>query len=187
MTHDQELHFSRSLTALLPYTKGYARVLAGTSRDDSSLYEDFAQTAMLKAWEHRHQFVPGTNLKAWLYTILRNTIVSHRRRQWREHLTADAGDQGRRDDSENPEGAVAARQSISRVGRLSQAHQDVLTDVGWDGLSYAQSAVRRHVPAGTIKSRVARARTILAQLTGSDHLSSGGMIPRRQACPGLHP
>lgn len=165
MTHDQELQFSRSLTALLPYTKGYARTLVGNNRDDSSLYEDFAQTAMLKAWEHRHQFIPGTNLKAWLYTILRNTIVSSRRHKWRESLMPDAGDQDRRHDTANPESAVAARQSIRRIGLLKQAHQDVLKDLGWDGLSYSQSATRHHVPTGTIKSRVARARTILAELT----------------------
>ena len=184
MTHDQELQFSRSLTALLPYTKGYARTLAGSNRDDSSLYEDFAQTAMLKAWENRHQFVPGTNLKAWLYTILRNTIVSHRRHYWRERLT-DQVDQERQDDSANPEQAVAARQSIRRIGLLKQAHQDVLKDLGWDGLSYSQSAARHHVPTGTIKSRVARARTILAQLTGGAEVSHGGMIPHGEACLGL--
>lgn len=187
MTHDQELQFSRSLTALLPYTKGYARSLVGSGQDDSSLYEDFAQTAMLKAWEHRHQFVPGTNLKAWLYTILRNTVISHRRHHWRERLTADAGDQDGRADSANPESAVAARQSIRRVELLKQAHQDVLKDVGWEGLSYSQSARRRHVPTGTIKSRVARARTILAQLTGGGEVSRSGMVPSQQACPGLCP
>jgi len=168
MTHDQELQFSRSLSALLPFTKGYARTLVGSRRDDSSLYEDFAQTAMLKAWEHRQQFVPGTNLKAWLYTILRNTIVSSRRHKWREHLTPGAGDLNQSDESANPERAVAARQVIRRIELLSEAHQDVLTEVGWEGLSYSQAALRHHVPTGTIKSRVARARTILAQLGGGE-------------------
>lgn len=187
MTHDQELQFSRSLTALLPYTKGYARTLAGNRRDDSSLYEDFAQTAMLKAWEYRHQFVPGTNLKAWLYTILRNTIVSHRRRYWREQLTAEAGDQSTPDNSANPESALAARQVIRRIALLKQDHQDVLRDMAFEGLSYAESARRRHVPTGTVKSRVARARTILAQLTGGGELFHGGIIASQHACRGLHP
>ncbi len=187
MTHDQELQFSRSLTALLPYTKGYARTLAGNGHDDSSLYEDFAQTAILKAWEYRHQFAPGTNLKAWLYTILRNTIVSHRRHYWRESLMAEADDQNRHDASANPENAVAARQVIRRIKLLKQDHRDVLTDTGWEGLSYSESARRRHVPTGTIKSRVARARTILAQLTGGGEHSYGGIIPNQQPCPGLHP
>lgn len=174
MTHDQELQFSRLLTALLPYTKGYARTLLRSGRDDSSLYEDFAQTAMLKAWEHRHRFVPGTNLKAWLYTILRNTIVSHRRHHWRESLTGEVYDQHTQDDSANPERAVAARQSIRRIEFLKPAYRDALQDLAWEGLSYSQSARRHHVPTGTIKSRVARARTILAELTCGE-LSHGGM------------
>lgn len=178
MTYDQELQFSKSLTALLPCTKGYARTLAGSGRDDSSLYEDFAQTAMLKAWEHRHQFVPGTNLKAWLYTILRNTVVSHRRHQWRESLMDEVYDQYTQDDSANPERAVAARQSIRCIELLKQDHRDALQDLGWEGLSYSQSATRRHVPTGTIKSRVSRGRMILAQLTGGE-LSHGGASDSR--------
>ena len=173
MTHDQELQFSKSLTALLPFIKGYARKLLGARHHYHSLYEDFAQTAMLKAWENRHSFVPGTNLKAWLFTILRNTIMSHHRRHWREVVTDGASDENMPDETANPEGAVAAKQSLERIERLTQMYKDVLTDVGWEGLSYRQSAKRHDVPVGTIKSRVARAREMLSQLAGGGELHDG--------------
>lgn len=173
MTHDQELQFSKSLTALLPFANGYARKLVGGSHNYSSLYEDFAQTAMLKAWEHRHSFVPGTNLKAWLYTILRNTIATHHRRHWRELVTDERACHDLPDGNADPERAIAARQSVERIQLLAQLHQDALIDIGWHGLSYEQSAKRRNVPAGTIKSRVARARVMLTQLTGGDEFHYG--------------
>lgn len=172
MTHDQELQFSKSLTALLPSAKGYARSLLGARSQYQSLYEDFAQTAMLKAWEHRHSFVPGTNQKAWLFAILRNTVTTHHRRHWREVVT-DTADQHLPDGNANPERAVAAKQTIERIQLLTQRHQEALSDIGWHGLSYEQAAKRRHVPAGTIKSRVARAREMLTQLTGGDEFHYG--------------
>jgi RNA polymerase sigma-70 factor (ECF subfamily) len=172
MTHDQELQFSKSLTELLPYTTGYARTLIGGRHHYHSLYEDFAQTTMLKAWENRHSFAPDTNLKAWLFTILRNTIVSHHRRHWRE-VVSDKSGQSVFDESTNPEAAIAARQSLERVQLLAQKHRDVLTDIAWEGLSYRESARRHAVPHGTIRSRVARARAMLMELTGSDGLHYG--------------
>jgi RNA polymerase sigma-70 factor, ECF subfamily len=173
VTHDQELQFSKSLTALMPHTKGYARKLLGAGHGYQSLYEDFAQTAMLKAWENRHSFVPGTNLKAWLYTILRNSFISHHRRYWREVVTEEPGDLSLSDGSANPEHAVAAKQTIDHIQLLTQRHKDALIDIGWHGLSYAQSAKLRKVPVGTIKSRVARARQTLSQLAGGDEFHYG--------------
>lgn len=157
----------------MPPAKGYARKLLGARHHYHSLYEDFAQTAMLKAWEHRHSFVPGTNLKAWLYAILRNTISSHHRRHWREVVTDQPGDESLSDGSANPEQAVAAKQTIDRIQLLTQRHRDALIDIGWHGLSYVQSAKLRKVPAGTTKSRVARARQTLTQLTGGDEFHYG--------------
>jgi len=181
VTHDQELQFGKSLTALLPSTKGYARTLLSPAQHYHSLYEDFAQQAMLKAWEHRDQFVPGTNLKAWLFTILRNTIVSHHRRYWRELVTDKAADPQMADETASPESAVSARESLNRLDLLTKEHQEVLTDLGWHGLSYRQLAKRHSVPAGTIKSRVARARDVLAELAGRDELRYGRRIAKRMA------
>jgi RNA polymerase sigma-70 factor, ECF subfamily len=173
VTQDQELQFGRTLTALMPYAKGFARTLLNPKGQYHSLYEDFVQQAFLKAWEKRDHFEPGSNLKAWLFTIIRNAIVSHHRRHWREIVTDQAQDPQAPNEIANPERAVATRQSITRFADLKKEQREALSDLAWDGLSYGDSARRRGVPTGTIKSRVARARQVLTGLIEGDELHYG--------------
>lgn len=173
VTQDQELQFRRSLIALMPTAKGFARTLLNPKGQYHSLYEDFVQQAFLKAWENRHGFEPGSNLKAWLYTIIRNAIVSYHRRHWRELVTDQAQDPQAPHETANPERAVVTKQSMARFAELKKEHQQALSDLAWDGLSYDESAKRRGVPTGTIKSRVARARQVLTELIDGDELHYG--------------
>ena len=173
VTQDQEVQFRRSLIALMPYAKGFARTLLNPKGQYHSLYEDFVQQAFLKAWENRDGFEPGSNLKAWLFTIIRNAIVSYHRRHWRELISDQAQDPQAPSDRSNPERAVATKQSIARFAHLKKEHRDALSDLAWDGLTYEESAKRRGVPTGTIKSRVARARQVLTELIEGDELYYG--------------
>src|ERR1700683_1811776 len=72
--------FQRDLIALIPHLRAFSRMLCGRR----VIAEDMAQEALAKAWRARARFQPGTNLKAWLFTILRNEYYSHGRRAWRE-------------------------------------------------------------------------------------------------------
>lgn len=173
MTYDQELQFSKSLTALLPYTRGYARKLLGARNRYRSLYEDFVQTAMLKAWENRHRFVAGTNVKAWLFAILRNTIVSHHRRYWREVVTDRASDPYQADATSDPERSLAVKQALERIRLLKPELQNILTDIAWHGQSYEEAAKVRGIATGTLKSRVSQARQLLTKLGERDGLRYG--------------
>lgn len=74
---DQE--FKAELADLIPHLRAFARSLCG----DPTLADDLAQDAMLKAWKARASFQPGTNMKAWAFTILRNLFYSEKRRSWR--------------------------------------------------------------------------------------------------------
>jgi RNA polymerase sigma-70 factor (ECF subfamily) len=170
VTQDQEIRFSRSLSALLPNAKAFARSVLGSKQHNHSLYEDFAQEAMLKAWEHRHQFVPGSNMKAWLFAVVRNVIFSHYRRTWREIVTDNVIGENQADGTSNPEKQVMAREVLDRLQDLSGPQRAALMDVVWDGLSYREAAERRGVATGTVKSRVARARDLLADVTAMDEL-----------------
>jgi RNA polymerase sigma-70 factor (ECF subfamily) len=71
--------FTDGLVALIPYLRAFARMM---TRDPSEA-DDLAQEALAKAWQSRDSFAPGTNLKAWLFMILRNQFYSERRRSWR--------------------------------------------------------------------------------------------------------
>src|SRR4030081_93385 len=72
--------FEADLAELLPFLRSFARSLSGKRE----LAEDLIQETLAKAWQSRRSFAPGTNLKAWLFTILRHEFCSYRRRAWRE-------------------------------------------------------------------------------------------------------
>src|SRR6185437_7099459 len=64
----------------MPFLRSFARSLTG----NQEAADDLSQEALVKAWEARRSFIEGTNLKAWLFTILRNQFYSDRRRAWRQ-------------------------------------------------------------------------------------------------------
>ena len=72
--------FKSELLALIPFLRAFARSLTGNQEGA----DDLAQETLVKAWQSRATFIPGTNLKAWLFTILRNQFYSDRRRAWRQ-------------------------------------------------------------------------------------------------------
>lgn len=170
MTHDQELQFAKALTKLMPVAKSYSRSLLGINHRYRSLCEDFAQQAFLRAWEKRDQFAPGSNMNAWVFTILRNLIISHHRHCWREFLTDNVWNDDFVDRTQDPEKALCAKQSCDRLKFLSDQHRQALIDIGWHGLAYSEAAEVHQVPLGTMKSRVARARDLLAEITDHDEL-----------------
>ena len=72
--------FERELIALIPHLRAFSHRLCGRQ----GIAEDMAQETLVKAWRARAGFATGTNLKAWLFTILRHAFYSHMRRAWRE-------------------------------------------------------------------------------------------------------
>ena len=81
MTPDEaDAQFRKDLLALIPFLRAFSRSLCG----ERELADDLAQEALAKAWQSRDTFRPGSNLKAWLFTILRNQFYSDRRRAWRQ-------------------------------------------------------------------------------------------------------
>lgn len=184
MTHGQEIQFSKSLTELLPQAKTFARSLVGYGRPYSSLYEDFAQDALMKAWQHRHDLTPDCNLKAWLFAVIRNTIISHHRRQWREVVTENAIERHAKDETANPEHAVVVKDIYRKFDLLSETHRQALVEIAWAGLSYGEAAELRGIAVGTMKSRVSRARQLLAIISGSDEFREPHEAKRHRAARG---
>lgn len=156
--------FKSELLELVPYLRAFARSLCG--RHEGA--DDLAQEALVKAWQSRDSFLPGTNLKAWLFTILRNQFYSERRRAWRqvpwdaenaEALPGTSGDQ-----------AWAAE--LSDIARALQAlpaeQREALILVGAGGFAYEEAARISNCAVGTVKSRVARARRALIAILDGD-------------------
>lgn len=147
--------------------ENFARRLAG----NPSVADDLVQETVLRALTHAHQFRPGTNLQAWLMTILRNTYFNEKRRERR--LVAL--------DVDNPtilpttnggqEARLHMRDVEARFACLPAVQREALVLVGADGLSYDCAAEIAGCAEGTMKSRVSRARAqLLAML--DDHEST---------------
>jgi RNA polymerase sigma-70 factor, ECF subfamily len=132
--------------------------------------DDLVQETCVKAITKQHLFRPGTNLSAWLNTILRNCYFSScRKAAW---LVADpegviASAQLAPDDQS---AALDARDAISHLALLPAIHVRALI-ASADGLSIDEMATAENVPTGTIKSRVHRGRAMLAGIIGEGRIS----------------
>jgi RNA polymerase sigma-70 factor (ECF subfamily) len=155
--------FLQELTALIPTLRAFGRSLCL----DATLADDLAQETMLKAWSHREQYQPGSNMKAWLLTILRNQYYSELR--CRKFEVEDPDDEYASNIAVQPEHEVALElQDLSRALKtLPTERREALLLVCAGGLSYKQAAEICHCAVGTIKSRIARARDHLVDLLGS--------------------
>ena len=150
----------REITRLLPDLRAFARFLAR----DPSAADDLVQETVLKALAALGQFRPGTNLKAWLFTIERNAFFEQARRRKREDRLL----QERGFDPESEPARQVSQSEIADLGRLLFAlpplMREALVLVGAQELSHEEAAAICGVPVGTMKARVSRARSALARL-----------------------
>jgi RNA polymerase sigma-70 factor, ECF subfamily len=161
--------FKAELLALVPFLRAFARSLCGYQEGA----DDLAQEALVKAWQNRASFAPGTNLKAWLFTILRNQFYSERRRAWRQApWDQDAAE--RLPDGGGDQFFAAELSDLSRgLRHLSDEQREALILVGAGGFSYEEAAHICKCAVGTVKSRVARARKALLEIMeGGDTLNN---------------
>ncbi len=149
--------------------------------------EDLAQETMLKAFRAWHQYRPGTNVRAWLLTILRNTFINEYRKRRRGFSEVDVGEieaftvfpEGQDTD---PEGRFFDRLVDDDVIKAIDALPDefretlVLSDV--EGLAYQEIAEITGVPVGTVKSRIFRARKVLQRQLYEYAVEMGYIRPR---------
>jgi RNA polymerase sigma-70 factor (ECF subfamily) len=160
----QPQDFKTELLSLVPFLRAFARSLTGNPENA----DDLAQEALVKAWQSRDSFVPGTNLKAWLFTILRNQFYSDRRRAWRQapwdQEAAERIPGGGQDQGWSAELSDTAR--ALRV--LTDEQREALILVGAGGFSYEDAAEICNCAVGTVKSRVARARKALIAILDGD-------------------
>lgn len=132
------------------------------NRDDA---EDLVQETMCLALRAEHQFKVGTNLAAWLTTIMRNKRFTAARRPNLLVEDADGLHTSKMPSAEDHAAAYEARDALAHLADLSPAHSRVLVMMG-EGMAVHDVAVREGVPDGTIKSRVSRGRVMFAEIIG---------------------
>ena len=130
--------------------------------------DDLVQDTIVKAWTNIDKFQTGTNLRAWLFTILRNTFYSDRRKRKREVPDPDGIHAGGLYDAPVHDGRLALADFRRAFDKLSPEHREVLILVGASGFSCEEAAEMMQVAVGTVKSRANRARKRLVELMGLD-------------------
>lgn len=148
------------ITDHLPAMRAFALSLS----HDSALAEDLVQEAVIKAWVNFDKFEPGSNLQAWLLTILRNTFYSEKRKRRPLVESVIADDPSAPAAPPLHDGVLQMRDFRRAFTKLGLENREALLLVGGMGFSYEDAAEMCGVPVGTVKSRVRRARLHLARM-----------------------
>jgi RNA polymerase sigma-70 factor, ECF subfamily len=146
----------------IPSLRAFAMSLCG----NLERADDLVQETMLKAFKNIDSFEEGTNLKAWLFTILRNTYFSERRRSKREVEDADGIHASRLAVHPEQHGHMDMCELRAALNQLKDDQREALILVCAAGLSYEEAAAISGCAIGTIKSRVNRGRAKLSEIMG---------------------
>lgn len=166
-------HVSEEAVTLMPALQAFGRSLT-RDLDDA---DDLVQDTLVKAIDRAHLFAAGTNLRAWLFTIMRNTHKTNwvkRRREAPGKADCVSGDVI---SQPTQEWSLRWREVMEAVDTLPVHYREALVIVLIRGESYDDSARMCDCAIGTIKSRVARARTMVAE-----RLEQDGPEPMRASC-----
>jgi RNA polymerase sigma-70 factor (ECF subfamily) len=157
------------LEAQIPRLRRYARALTR----DVSRADDLVQSCLTRAVAKQHLWQYGTDLRAWLFTILHHQHVNDVRRSIREgsHVMLEEGPEPTVQPNAIP--ALQLRDLEVALGRLQPEQRQAILLVGLEGLSYDEVANVLNVPVGTVRSRLSRGRDQLRRLMGMEERASG--------------
>ena len=154
------------LLAAIPRLRRYARVLTG----DAARADDLVQETLARGWEKRRLWAAGTDLRAWLFTIMHNIFVNQRAMNVREAQNVSL-------DAEGESGAAwqlpvqASQQAhvelievMRELGRLPPEQREVLVLAAVEEMRYEEIAALLAIPVGTVMSRLSRAREKLRRV-----------------------
>lgn len=160
------------LLEAIPNLRAFALSLAG----NVDRADDLVQETLVKAWNKLSTYEEGTNLKAWLFTILRNAFYSDLRKHRRETADVDGEHAMRLVSHPEQHGHLEMLEMLVALDKLPEEQREAVLLVGAEGFAYEEAAEICGCAVGTIKSRVNRARNKLAELmhmTAEDDLGPG--------------
>jgi RNA polymerase sigma-70 factor, ECF subfamily len=154
--------FARLLEEQIPRLRRYARALTR----DVSRADDLVQSCLTRAIAKQHLWEPGTDLRAWLFTILHNQHVNDVRRSVREGNTVELAEAPQLTVQSNAVPALELRDLERAISKLAAEQREVILLVGLEGMAYEEVAAVLHIPVGTVRSRLSRGREQLRRLMG---------------------
>lgn len=154
--------FRNDLLEALPGLRAFAMSLVF----DPMRADDLVQETLLKAWANQHRFVPGSNFKAWVCTILRNQFYTECRKAKREVEDVDGAAAAQLIALPAQEHGIELQRVWTILAKLPPQQREALLLVAGQGMTYEAAGYLVGCPAGTMKSRVSRARAFLAGSLG---------------------
>jgi RNA polymerase sigma-70 factor, ECF subfamily len=152
--------FRKDLLGAIPSLRAFAVSLS----QNADKADDLVQETLVKAWDKQESFQQGTNLKAWLFTILRNEFYSQMRKRGREVQDSDGIMTSRLAIHPSQHGSVDLVDFRAALELLPEDQREAIILIGASGFSYEEAAEICGCAVGTIKSRVSRARTRLQEI-----------------------
>lgn len=131
---------------------------------NSAAADDLVQDTVLKAWKSIDKFEEGSNMRAWLFTILRNTYYTNFKKSRREVADIDGVMSEKLSVKPDHDGRLAYSDFMAAFVQLPVDQREALTLVGASGFAYHEVAEMCGIAPGTVKSRVARARQKLVEM-----------------------
>ncbi|HYE01308.1 MAG TPA: sigma-70 family RNA polymerase sigma factor [Alphaproteobacteria bacterium] len=163
-----EHDFRSQLVECLPQLRAVARSLTGNRERADDLVHD----TLLRALSAERQYQPGTNLRAWLLTILRNHYINElRRRKVEAEPVEDIADSAL-PTAPSQQHSVEFNEVVAALMKMSVEHREILVLVAAAGLSYEEAAEVCKCAIGTVKSRLNRARLELKRLLSQPNATS---------------
>jgi RNA polymerase sigma-70 factor, ECF subfamily len=153
--------FGKLLQNEIPRLRRYARALTR----DATRADDLVQSSLVRALAKSYLWQPGTDLRAWLFTILHNQHVNDVRRAVREGVDVPVEDVASVLTVPSTQGNALQLRDLDRaMQRLPEEQRQVLLLVGLEGMRYEEVALVLGVPVGTVRSRLSRGRDMLRHL-----------------------
>lgn len=160
--NESHLDFKYELLSVLPALRAFAVSLSG--QHDRA--DDLVQDTIMKAWAKQDSFQLGTNMKAWLFTILRNEFYSQMRKRGREVQDTDGVFAENMAVHPSQYGSLDLQDFKKALDVLPPDQREAIILIGASGFSYEDTAEICGCAVGTVKSRVSRARNRLQELLG---------------------
>ncbi len=153
--------FAQRLQNEIPRLRRYARALTR----DAARADDLVQSCLVRAIAKGHLWEPGTDLRAWLFTILHNQNVNDIRRSVREGVAVAVEDVAPVLTVAPSAGASLQLRDLERaIKLLPEEQRQVILLVGLEGMRYEEAAAVLDIPIGTVRSRLSRGREMLRRL-----------------------
>ena len=160
--------FKTDLLGSIPSLRAFAVSL--TQNADKA--DDLVQETLVKAWDKHESFQPGTNLKAWLFTIMRNTFINGHRRDARKRAVIEqvraTGPAYAVTTAPQNEAGLLRREIEGGLARLDPAFRHPFL-LHHEGYKYEEISDQLAIPLGTVKSRIHEARRRLTHMLSENH------------------